>query len=191
MIKQFYKDFQWIGAEGTVWIISDTHFHESDIIAGMNRISDESFVKLINSKIGKNDYLIHLGDVGDLSYMEQIKGRPSRRILIKGNHDVGNAKYEDLFGHIYKAPIIVGPKIILSHEPIQAAKELGMVNLHGHVHNSIYNTDPYHYNFCADSVAFTPINLNQWLMQGHMAEIESKHRQTIDYATEHSMRKEK
>lgn len=189
MIKQFYKDFQWLGAEGAVWIISDTHFHESDIIAGMNRISDETFIKIINSRIGKKDYLIHLGDVGDLSYMEQIKGIPARRILITGNHDTGSKNYEHLFGHIYTAPLIIGPKLLLSHEPIQSAEELGMVNLHGHVHNSVYYMDPYHYNFCADSIGFTPVNLNQWLTQGNLANVSSKHRQTIDYATIHSKRR--
>ena len=51
----------------TVWIFSDPHFGDADIKkAYPNRPSDEELVKLINSKVGRKDTLILLGDIGDV-----------------------------------------------------------------------------------------------------------------------------
>lgn len=75
------------------WIISDTHFNDKEIennIVGCP--SAEDLIKNINAKCGKNDLLIHLGDVGDVSYVKKIRAR--YKILIMGNHDAGRTNYE-------------------------------------------------------------------------------------------------
>lgn len=72
----------------TCWVISDTHFGDEDLHQGIhNRPSDEEIVKIINSKCGRSDLLIHLGDVGDISYVRKL--RAGYKVLIKGNHDAG------------------------------------------------------------------------------------------------------
>ena len=77
----------------TCWIISDTHFGDKDLSQGIhNRPSDEELVKTINSKCGKNDLLIHLGDVGDVEYVKLLRAK--QKILICGNHDAGRTNYE-------------------------------------------------------------------------------------------------
>ena len=77
----------------TCWIISDTHFGDKDLSQGIhNRPSDEELVKTINSKCGKTDLLIHLGDVGDVEYVKLLRAK--RKILICGNHDAGRTNYE-------------------------------------------------------------------------------------------------
>ena len=89
-----YKSFleRWDGLQ-TCWIISDTHFGDKDLSQGIhNRPSDEELVKTINSKCGKNDLLIHLGDVGDVEYVKLLRAK--RKILICGNHDAGRTNYE-------------------------------------------------------------------------------------------------
>ena len=90
MIEQLYKCFKHWSAAGTVWIYSDPHFNDSEMVS-YGRLSDEEQLTRINSKVGKKDTLIILGDVGDVSFVRRIKGR---KILIMGNHDKGRSNYE-------------------------------------------------------------------------------------------------
>lgn len=230
MIPGLYDTFneRWVGQ--TIWVISDTHFGDLDLRTGYpNRISDDDLVKILNSKAGRKDCLIHLGDVGDISYARKL--RAGYKVLIKGNHDAGSENYKrkiikkkfpmdqyqkdealmemkhlypdckysidsgydfrspfeywevsadnGLFDEVYEGALIVGEKLVLSHEPIQMnwAK-----NLHGHDHNH-KEKDIYHKNVCVDVFGPTPLNLNQFMKSGPTAEIGSIHRQTIDSAT--------
>lgn len=84
-----------------------------------------------------------------------------------------------LFDEVYEGPIMINEKLILSHEPLGVNWAF---NIHGHVHNGEMYSDNYHCNVCADIIDYTPINLNQWLRQGHLSNVRSIHRQTIDTA---------
>ena len=91
-IQGLYKIFDKWHENGAVWIISDTHFGDEELRKGFpNRPTDDELVKLINSKCGRKDTLIHLGDVGDLSYVKKL--RAGKKILICGNHDIGHTNY--------------------------------------------------------------------------------------------------
>ena len=92
-IAGLYKTFDHWHQEGTLWIISDTHFGDADIRRGFpDRPADDELVKRINSYIGRKDTLIMLGDVGDVSYVKQLRAK--YKILIMGNHDCGRTNYE-------------------------------------------------------------------------------------------------
>ena len=92
-IAGLYKAFDHWHNEGTLWIISDTHFGDADIRRGFpDRPADAELVKRINSRVGRKDTLIILGDVGDVSYVKQLRAK--RKILIMGNHDCGRTNYE-------------------------------------------------------------------------------------------------
>ena len=87
-----------------------------------------------------------------------------------------------LFDEVYEGALIVGEKLILSHEPV-----IGLtwaMNLHGHVHDKRAKTDAYHMNCCSDVIGYEPINLTQKLKSGLMSAITTIHRATIDSATE-------
>ena len=177
-IAGLYKCFDHWHKQGTVWIYSDTHFDDEELAAGVrNRPSAEEQVKLINSKVGRKDTLILLGDVGNVEWAKKLRGY---KILIAGNHDAGLSNYEDIFDEVYGGPLMIGEKLILSHEPVNVP---WAVNLHGHCHQGLFNPDIYHYNFCSDVIGYTPINLNQFMKTGPTAHIDSIHRQTIDKAT--------
>ena len=90
----FYKFFQEAMDKcQTTWIISDTHFGEADLKEVFpNRPSDEELVKRINSRVGKNDMLIMLGDVGNLAYVPQLRAKI--KWLVLGNHDLGASNYQ-------------------------------------------------------------------------------------------------
>ena len=92
-IAGLYKTFDHWHQEGTLWIISDTHFGDADIRRGFpDRPADNELVKRINSYVGRKDTLIMLGDVGDISYVKQLRAK--YKILIMGNHDCGHTNYE-------------------------------------------------------------------------------------------------
>ena len=92
-IAGLYKTFDHWHQEGTLWIISDTHFGDADIRRGFpDRPADNELVKRINSYVGRKDTLIMLGDVGDISYVKQLRAK--YKILIMGSHDCGRTNYE-------------------------------------------------------------------------------------------------
>lgn len=87
-----------------------------------------------------------------------------------------------LFDEVYEGALIVGEKLILSHEPIMGLT--WAMNLHGHVHDKRAKTDSYHTNVCSDVIEYKPINFNQWLREGHLARIQTIHRACINNAIE-------
>lgn len=236
MIPGLYDTFNERWAGQTIWVISDTHFGDLDLRAGHpSRISDDDLIKIINSKAGRKDTLIHLGDVGDTSYVRKL--RAGYKVLIKGNHDAGSENYKrkiikkkfpmdqyqkdealvemkrlypdckysidsgydfrspfeyweafadnGLFDEVYDGALLIGEKLMLSHEPI---KQDWALDLHGHNHNH-KKTDIYHENVCIDVFGPVPLNLNQFMKNGPTAKIESVHRKVIDGATKRKQKR--
>lgn len=172
-----YKIFNDRWCNQTVWCISDTHFGDEDLRAGMpNRPSDEELVRRINAKVGRKDTLIVLGDVGDIEFAKKLRGY---KVLVCGNHDAGATNYEEVFDEIYTGLLMIGEKLLLSHEPIEVPWAL---NIHGHDHQGAKRKGCI--NVCADVIDYMPINMNQLLKSGVFKGVESIHRATIDKATE-------
>ena len=169
--NKLWSDYQ------TVWIISDLHFNEDDLKAGFpNRPSDDELVKKINAKVGRRDVLLVLGDIGDIEFAKQLRGH---KVLVMGNHDAGRTNFEGVFDEIFEGPVMLGEKLILSHEPIQVPWAL---NIHGHDHQGAKRKGCI--NVCADVIGYEPINMNHLLKSGVFKDVESIHRATIDKATE-------
>lgn len=238
MIEGLYEPFQHWGASGTTWILSDTHFNDPDLIhAYTDRPSAEEQVKRINAKCGRADTLIILGDVGDISYVRQLRAK--YKILVMGNHDSGASNYKRqifrerfnkglfqkhealdemkrlypdcsytiidsydyldnfpcwevradnrLFDQVYTGVLVIGEKLMLSHEPIKGCD--WCMNIHGHDHSRSHKNDIYHFNVCADVIGYEPINFNKWMKEGHLAPIVSIHRDTIDRATSNARKR--
>ena len=172
-----YKIFndRWNGQ--TTWVMSDPHFSDQDLRAGFpNRPDDEELVRRINAKVGRKDVLIVLGDVGNIEFAKKLRGY---KVLVCGNHDLGRTVYEEVFDEIYTGALMVGEKLLLSHEPVPAA---WYTNLHGHDHAGAKRKGCI--NVCLDVNGYEPINMNQLLKSGIYKDIESIHRITINLATE-------
>lgn len=91
MLNTLYEPFRKWSATGTIWIISDLHLNDPEMVyLRKNYIGDKEQIKRINSKVGKNDTVIILGDVGDVELIKQIRGY---KVLIMGNHDKGATNY--------------------------------------------------------------------------------------------------
>ncbi len=185
MIAGLYDIFAHWHKQGTVWIYSDTHFNDKELGEGVAaRPSAEEHLKLINSKVGKKDTLILLGDVGDIEIARKLKGY---KILIAGNHDAGMSNYKDVFDEVYAGALIVGEKLILSHEPVDVPWAF---NIHGHVHSGEPMSDNRHFNVCGEArKCYEPVNLNQFMKAGFMAKIQTIHRDTIDKATKRARKR--
>lgn len=191
MYKNLYDNFKHWYRNGQVYFYSDPHFNDPEAnLMRKNYIGDEAQVKKINSKIGRNDTLIILGDIGDLSFVKKIRGY---KVLIMGNHDKGASNYHrkennGLFDEVYEGALIISEKIILSHEPLNIPC---MLNIHGHVHNSCGVKDNFHINMCAENINYTPVCLKHIIESGALGKIKSIHRIAIDNAAENKKLRKK
>lgn len=234
MIEGLYDFATKWSEKGSVWLYSDPHFSdEEQIYLCPNKPTDEEQFKLINSKVGKYDTFVCLGDVGNIEYIRQIRGY---KVLITGNHDNGTelykreikqtvfdsvkytkqeainivkSKYPEwkikdvteryefhypftawvvtfdncLFDEVYGGPLMISPKIILSHEPLDIDWAF---NIHGHTHLLEYDRIG-HKCVCSDVINYKPISLSDIIKSGRIGDVKSLHRTTIDKATERKM----
>ena len=82
MIPMLYPPFQKWAEGGSIYILSDLHFDDSDCkLMAADWIRPEEQIKIINKTVMKNDTFVCLGDVGEASYIEQIHAK--RKILQK------------------------------------------------------------------------------------------------------------
>lgn len=184
MYKHLYDCFAHWYHGGTIYFYSDPHFADPEMKdIRKDYISDEEQVARIRSKIGKNDTLIILGDVGDIEWVKKLRGY---KVLVCGNHDVGATKYQECFDEIYEGILMISDKIILSHEPIDFPYAL---NIHGHCHALPHKYDKMHLNMCAEAIDYTPVPIRDVVESGILKSIPSIHRETIDTATERKKRK--
>jgi calcineurin-like phosphoesterase family protein len=155
-----------IDKDRKVWIISDTHYGHKNICRGVTgwRLPDgsipisqtrdfdsigemnETIVNNINSVVGQDDVLIHLGD-WSFGGFENIKIFRDRIVckeihLILGNHDEHIEKNRDgvqeLFTSVnhYTKLMYKFDTLVLMHYPIDSWDGLnkGHIHLHGHCH---------------------------------------------------------
>lgn len=124
--------------------------------------------------------------------MEEMKTLfPNWKISIEGSWELHSPfkrwnAYADscLFDEVYEGALIIGEKLILSHEPVEIP---WLYNIHGHDHAGRKRQN--HLNVCSDVIGYKPINLNQFLKSGPSAKIQSIHRVTIDKATERKVKR--
>jgi calcineurin-like phosphoesterase family protein len=146
-----------------IYFTSDTHYSHKNLVKGTSRWEDTSrcrdfkslkehddlIVNSINSLVGQEDTLYHLGDwsFGGIENIEIFR----RRIncfdvhLILGNHDQhiedDPKKFIHLFSSIshYKEISVNDHKIVLSHWPMKVwhKSHRGSWQLHGHCHDHL------------------------------------------------------
>lgn len=172
-----YAPFRHWFRGGQIYFYSDPHFGDEEMAyLRKDYIGDEEQVKSINSRVGKNDTIVFLGDIGDETYISKIRGY---KVLIKGNHDKGNSRYEGLFDEVYSGPLFISKKLLISHEPI---KDLPFCfNLHGHDHACCEGpavTD-YSKNLCAELIGYKPFSLSDLIGNGTLSHIFNLHEREL------------
>ena len=131
-----------------------------------NYIGDDEQVRRINSKVGKADMLIILGDIGDVSYIKKLRGY---KVLITGNHDKGPSAYKEITTYTTKR---------LDEKTVQS---LGLQNWtesdlfkKGYIHNLNLVTNTLEFsriiassNGLFDEVYSGPVALNDKILLSH------------------------
>lgn len=162
-----------------VWIVSDTHFGHRNICRFTdergNKVRpfgdvdemDEAMVERWNAVVGPEDKVYHLGDVAmsqrSLAIMERLNG--SRKILIRGNHDVEDlSQYAKYFKDVRSFLVLNG--CVFTHAPLHPSTlyKFGC-NVHGHTHcNHVLlpdgSRDPNYLNVCVEWTDYAPISLD-------------------------------
>ena len=184
MIKSLYDKFKPWTETGSIFIISDTHFDDTDCkLIDPDWISPREHMDILKSLIHKTDTLIHLGDVGDANYLDELK---CYKVLITGNHDV-LSKVASHFDEVYTGPLFIADRILLSHEPIMGLEDFCW-NIHGHDHCKD-NFRPHHTNLASNVHSYRPWNLGVMIKGGLLSQIPNYHRITIDNASEKGINK--
>lgn len=148
-----------------VWFTSDSHYNHGNICTATSKWDDKSktrnfeslqemndeLVECINSQVGKDDYLFHLGDFafGGPEFVEEFRRRIKCKNvhLILGNHDwrfnknegninrFFNSIHEYLFLTVFDVDDIKH-RFVLCHYPIASWNGMchGVIHLHGHLH---------------------------------------------------------
>lgn len=183
-----------LNTDKNYWITSDTHYDHKNICRGVTswRTPDgnisvnqtrpfsslsemnDAIVNNINSVVGADDVLIHLGDwsFGGVQNIRKFR----ERLFVKtiyialGNHDQHINKnieeYLDIFTEINDTYLLYLDKteIFLSHYPVSSWINLnkGSIHLHGHTHlpNNENNTFGRRMDIGIDTnIGFKPYNL--------------------------------
>ena len=149
-----------------IYITSDTHYNHKNIVKSITKWEDkktcrdfdsvsdmnDALVDGINSVVGEDDILYHLGDFafgGVEEFRSRIKCKNVH--LIAGNHDnkiLKNDKLRSLFSSVsfYRELWIedLQKLIVMSHYPMKTwnMRHYGSWMLYGHVHGNLENMVP-------------------------------------------------
>jgi calcineurin-like phosphoesterase family protein len=160
----------------TVFLISDTHFSHSNIIAycgrpfGSAEEMDEVMVERWNKVVRPSDHVWHLGDVAmgrpALKVVERLNGQ---KRLVFGNHDIYDWKsYREVgFEKFHGVRVFADrvPRLICTHYPIHPAglhahRGVPPMNVHGHIHQN--PTYPGRYvNVSVEVTDYRPVSLEE------------------------------
>lgn len=154
-----------------VWFTSDLHFGHKNIHKFRLEVSSEEENRQRikddwNRLVTKRDDVYVLGDAAfTTETIEDFKGLPGRKFLVRGNHDdLDTQIYLKYFSAVYGLKKY--KEFWLSHAPIHPDELRGKINLHGHVHyasiqrevNTPYDEprqwtdDPYYFNMCVENL---------------------------------------
>jgi calcineurin-like phosphoesterase family protein len=193
-----------LNTDQKLWFTSDTHYDHKNICAAttnwvgaenltrnfssLERMNDE-LVNSINTKVGQDDILFHLGD-WSFNGFENIRKFRERIIcknvhLVLGNHDHHIERNKDNIQSIFssvnhylqlevkreltpdqmKVGVLGHIKFVLMHYPIASWNGMndGVIHLHGHVHlpNNLRVADGKAMDVGVDGNNYEPIELNE------------------------------
>lgn len=168
------------------WLISDTHFHHSNILKFVDSNTgakvrpefesademDEVMIERWNSVVNAGDKVYHLGDVfiGDKDRFKKTWPKLNgTKNLIVGNHDdIRFLTSGGFFKSVYLERKFRDMKLHLSHIPLhQTQHETGapgsgnfLVNVHGHIHQNPSPAGRY-INVSVEAINYTPVDIEE------------------------------
>lgn len=149
-----------------IYLITDTHLGHKNMIQSCNRPENftNQILKNCQKMIGKNDLLIHLGDVAWYEEaMQRFLKLPGRKILVRGNHDKKSTTHYMQAGFTLVVDEMTmtlnGMKVLFSHAPVYGHS--ADINIHGHQHDLHYE-DQFHryWPLSLEHMGYKPIALD-------------------------------
>lgn len=157
------------------FLTADTHFFHATLwrLWGRPEDSDKRIVTNWNQAVGKNDTVLHLGDLvfsNKEKAMEICRKLNGNKYLIRGNHDGQSETWLKDCGFTTVEPVFkrFGNKddtlttVLFTHEPVFDLP-LGWFNIHGHLHGNSHRGNvpngKYYYDAGVDANEFKPIRL--------------------------------
>jgi len=152
-----------------VFMTADLHLFHKNVILYDNRpfssleAMHNYIIKQWNKTVTKADKVFVLGDVsfGQLEETQAIISKLNgTKILIRGNHDKGHSDEwfrKCGFSKTIAFPIIYKDFYILSHQPVFMNCNMPYMNVHGHIHTNILNTNLF-YNVGMMNHDYKPVN---------------------------------
>ncbi len=149
-----------------IYLITDTHLGHKHMIQSCSRPENftNQILKNCQKMIGRDDLLIHLGDV---AWYEEVMQRfmklPGRKILIRGNHDKKSTSHYMQAGFTLVVDEMTmtlnGMKVLFSHAPVYGHS--ADINIHGHQHDLHYE-DQFHryWPLSLEHMGYKPIALD-------------------------------
>jgi calcineurin-like phosphoesterase family protein len=178
-----------------VWVWSDLHVFHTNIIGYTGRpfpdadSMNEAFLLAANALVGKDDWLIFVGDVSFGSPEQTrywLSRCPGRKALVLGNHDIAKqfkiTQWLDSYNFEAVAECIelrlASPKaafhgktierLWLGHYPIwDTWVPQDVLNVHGHTHNEIFQGA--RLNVSVECINFKPQRLADLITHGYPA----------------------
>ena len=149
----------------SIKIISDTHFDDSDCkYMNPNWILPEEHMKILKKELNKQTVLIHLGDVGNVSYLNELK---CYKVLITGNHDKSPSSYKrTIKEEIYNADIFSSKELkikLLKENPFCTVDLYESFELHAPFHRWIAKID----NHLFDEIYTGPLFIADRILLSH------------------------
>lgn len=138
-----YKDYS------NIYLCSDIHFFKNEIRKRDGMTTKELMTNFKNEckKLGPDDVLIYLGDIGHRECTPEqnreiqrfLKSCNCNKILVRGNHDTLDKGYYKRCGFMFVEENLIYDNIIFSHYPEDINKysiEGIKYNIHGHLHGN-------------------------------------------------------
>jgi calcineurin-like phosphoesterase family protein len=161
-----------------LWFTSDWHLGHVRIAAYCGRPADweEKIWESVNSRVGPEDTLIHLGDYafrqksqGLAAYWERMP--LCKTILVMGNHDKRSKNQRLPWTQVIRpceqpfGMVLAGVPAALGHEPEKMPADFDGIFLHGHTHEKgtrYSQVGPtFIVNCCVEQTAYRPLSLDE------------------------------
>lgn len=158
------------------WVWSDLHLGDNSVVItgqrpyGSTTAMNRALLAAWRATVSHDDTIICLGDVAhpdfwsDRLHSGDLRACPGRRILIMGNHDIGQTEDLDRAGFTVRhwaAILDSDPPAALTHAPLRH-RPIPAVNIHGHLHGA-KDASRHHANVTVERTGYQPVLLSSVL----------------------------
>ena len=156
------------------WVWSDLHLDDDSVILTGQRpyrsttAMNRALLAAWRATVKDQDTILCLGDIAhfwnDPRHSGDLRACPGRRILVMGNHDVGQTEELDRAGFTkrhWALMLDTDPAAALTHAPLKR-RPIPAVNIHGHLHGAD-DVSSRHANVSVERTGYRPLRLSDVL----------------------------